>query len=83
MPPIGPRAIAESDGIQLGFGFAGFFASIISIMVAAATWQLQKRNTGVQGNFQDETLWIRKAKLPSRKWRVGGEPELRTQEVIK
>jgi hypothetical protein len=50
--------MSESDGIQLGFGFASFFASIIGVMVAAATWQLQKRNTGVQGNFQDEILWI-------------------------
>ena len=49
MPPITSRSLSESDGMQLTFGLAGFFTSIVSIVVAIATWQLQKRNTRPSG----------------------------------
>jgi hypothetical protein len=49
MPPIYLRSLSESDGMQLSFGLAGFLTSIISIIVAFATWQLQKRGTRPSG----------------------------------
>ena len=49
MPPIELRSLSESDGMQLSFGLAGFLTSIVSIVVAVATWQLQRRNTRLRG----------------------------------
>jgi len=40
--------------MQLSFGLAGFFASIVSIVVAIVTWQLQKRNTRPLGEHPED-----------------------------
>src|SRR5215470_14107415 len=54
MPPIFSRSLSESDGMQLSFGLAGFLASIVSIIVAIATWRLQKRNTRSTGEHPED-----------------------------
>ena len=40
--------------MQLGFGLAGFLTSIISVIVAVATWQLQRRNTRSPGKHPED-----------------------------